>query len=158
MKLTTDSIKYHSEIKRLLTSEYDADWTPLWNYCEMTSMLIEGHSFSFLMKGGLAKRKFIYRKWNYSEQDKKNDLGIFSLENIKISEEELSISLNELFEIQNLLSSNIEINRTDKIVLDGIDFELTDFKTDRKYVWKLDEEIDTNIKRLVEIITEKKST
>lgn len=158
MKLTTDSIKYHSEIKRLLTSDYDAGWTLLWNYCEMTSMFFEGHSFSFLMKDSLGKRKFIYRKWNHTEQKDKNDLGIFSLENIKITEEELPISLNELFEIQNFLNSDLQINKTNGFVLDGIDFELTDFKNDRKYSWKLDEERDIKIKRLVEIIKKKKST
>jgi hypothetical protein len=158
LKLTTDSIKYHSEIKRLLSSEFDAEWTPLWNYCEITSMLIKGHSWTFLMKGGLEKRKLLYREWNREEQVEKNDFGFYSLENIKITEKEMSISLNEIFEIQNILKSDLEINITENIVLDGIDYELTDFKTDRKHIWKLEEEINNDLKRFVDIITNKNST
>jgi hypothetical protein len=158
LKFTTDYIKYHLEIKKRLTSEFDAEWTPLWNYCELTSMLIEGHSWTLLMKNGLANRKFIYRKWNQSEQNEKNDLGIFSLDKIKINEKELSISLNRIFEIQNLLDSDLTLNKAKGIVLDGVIFKLTDFKTKRKYNWKLDEEMNSNLKQLTEIITEKNST
>ncbi|WP_452231366.1 hypothetical protein [Lacinutrix sp. MEBiC02595] len=158
MKLTTDSIQYHSEIKRLLTSEFDDEWTPLWNYCEMTSMLITGHSWTFLMKNGLATRKLIYREWNRAELGQKNDFGIYSLENIKIKEKELSVSLNEIYEIQNILKLGLEISETQKIVLDGTEYELTDFKTSRKYNWKIEEEIDNNLKKIIEIITNKNST
>lgn len=131
MILTTDSLKYYFEINKRLTSDLDADRIPLWNYCEMTSMLIEGQSWTFLIKGGLENRKLIYRNWKNSEQNSKNDLGIFSLNDIKIVEKELSISLNELFEIQNLLKSDLTINRTKKIILDGVRYELTDFKTEQ---------------------------
>jgi len=158
LKLTTDSIKYHSKIKRLLTSEFDVDWTPLWNYCEMTSMLIEGHSWTFLMKNGLDNRKLIYRNWKRAEQNEKNDFGIFSLDNIRINEEEQSISLNKIFEIQNLLKSDLIISKSEGIVLDGVDYELTDFKTERKYEWKLDTELNSNLKILIEKITKKNST
>jgi len=89
-----------------LTSEFGVDWTPLWNYCEMTSMLIEGHSWTLLMKNGLENRKLIYRNWKRAEQNEKNDLGIFSLDNIRINEEELFTSLNKIFEIQDLLESD----------------------------------------------------
>mgnify|MGYP000392124620 CR=1 FL=1 len=132
MKLTTDSIKYHSEIKRLLTSEFDVEWTLLLNYCEMTSMLIKGRSWTFLMKDKLAKQKLIYREWIHNEQGEKNDLRIYSLGNIKIAEKELFVPLNDVYEIQNILNSNIKINATESIVLDGINYELTDFKTNRK--------------------------
>ncbi|GAB1858689.1 hypothetical protein MHTCC0001_35290 [Flavobacteriaceae bacterium MHTCC 0001] len=144
MNLTTDSLKYYFEINKRLISEFDTDWIPLWNYCEMTSMLIEGHSWTFLIKDGLENRKLIYRNWKNSEQNSKNDLGVFSLEDIKIVEKELSISLNEVFEIQNILKSDLTINRTKRIVLDGVRYELTDFKTERKYEWKLDEEMNSN--------------
>ena len=152
MNLTTDSIKYYSEINRLLTSEFGVNWTPLWNYCEMTAMLIEGHSWTFLIKNGLENRKLIYRNWKSSEQNSKNDLGVFCLEDIKVDEKELSISLNEIFEINNLLKSDLTINRTKKIVLDGVRYELTDFKTRCKYQWKLEEEINSNLKQLIEKI------
>ncbi len=153
MNLTTDSLKYYFEINKRLISEFDAEWTPLWNYCEMTSMLIEGHSWTFLIKGGLENRKLIYRNWKNSEQNSKNDLGIFSLEDIKIVEKEMSISLNEIFEIQNILKSDLTIKRTKKIVLDGVRYELIDFKSERKYKWKLDEEMNSNMKQLIEKIT-----
>jgi len=158
LKLTTDSIKYHSEIKRLLTSEFDADWTPLWNYCEMTSMLIEGHSWTLLMKNGLENRKLIYRNWKRDEQSEKNDFGIFSLDNIRVNENEQSISLNKIFEIQNLLKSDLIITKSEGIVLDGVDYELTDFKTEQKYEWKLDTDMNSNLKILIEKITKKNST
>ncbi len=153
MNLTTDSLKYYFEINKRLTSEFDTDWIPLWNYCEMTSMLTEGHSWTFLIKGGLENRKLIYRNWKNSEQNSKYKLGIFSLKDIKIDEKELSISLNELFEIQNLLKSDLTTNRTKKIILDGVRHELTDFKTERKYEWKLNEEMNSNLKQLIEKIT-----
>ena len=156
MRLTTDSSKYHSEIKKLLTSNYDDEWTPLWSYCEMTSMLIEGYSFTFLAKDGLRKRKFLYRRWSYAEQDEKNDLGIFNLEGVKISEEEDYFSLHEVYEIQNILEAGLKITKTDKIVLDGIDFEMTDFRTNQTYTWKLEEETGVGGKRIVEIMRGKK--
>jgi hypothetical protein len=153
LNLTTDSLKYYFEINKRLASEFDSDWTPLWNYCEMTSMLIEGQSWTFLIKGGLENRKLIYRNWQNSQQNSKNDLRIFSLEDIKINEKELSISLNEIFEIQNLLKSDLTINRTKKNILYGVRYELADFKTERKYEWKLEEEMNSNMKQLIEKIT-----
>lgn len=150
LKITTDSIKYHSKVNKLLTSGFDVSWTPLWNYCEMTSLLIEGHSWTFLIRDGLENRKLIYRSWKCSE---KNNFGIFNLDNIRINEEELSISLNRIFEIQNRLKADLSINKFKGIILDGMDYELTDFKIKRRYEWKLDQEMNSNMKELIKIIT-----
>jgi hypothetical protein len=119
----------------------------------MTSTLIEGHSWTFLIKGGLENRKLIYRNWQYTKQNSRNNFGIFNLDDIKVDEKELYISLNKIFEIQNLLKLELTLNITKKIILDGVRYELTDFKTEQTFKWKLEEEINYNMKQLTEKIT-----
>lgn len=145
--ITTDSLKFHQEIKKLLTGGFDSGWTPLWSYCEMTHMLIYGFAFTFLIKGGLQASKLLYRKWNNGTPGL-NPYGIFDLSSIKIDEEEVSISLNDIFEIQEMIKTGVGVTESNKIVLDGYHMEFVDFKTGKKLTWNLDSEMNPGLSTL----------
>jgi hypothetical protein len=51
------------------------------------------------------------------------------------------------------LKLELTLNITKKIILDGVRYELTDFKTEQTFKWKLEEEINYNMKQLTEKIT-----
>ncbi|WP_146250804.1 hypothetical protein [Nonlabens dokdonensis] len=152
MKITTDSIKYYFKIKELLTCDFDVNWTPEWIYCEMTSVPIEGHSWTLLVRNGSENFKLIYRSSKPSQQNEMNNLGVFNFDTIKINEKVVHISHNDISEIEHLLESNLTVNKTNRIILDGNDNELTDFENQNNYSWKLDEEISSNLKELVQTI------
>ncbi len=149
--LTTDSIKYHAEIKRRLTEKFESGWTPVWNYCEMTQLLNYGLSFTFLMKEGLQNRKILFRNWinNINNEAK---LGIYNLDNIRIKEEEISFTLDDTFEIQNLIKRDIGTIKNKGIVLDGYDKQFTEFKSNSKFKWNLDEEMNKDLSLLIKKI------
>ena len=154
MKLTTSSIKYSLGIDKRLISDFEEGWIPLWSYLERTSMLIEAHSYTCLVQKDLSKRKLLYRKWAAANQKGIGYLGIFRLDTIKIEERDLRIPLNDLYEIQNILQSDIEIQELNSFILDGMDYQLIDFKKDEHYQWKSEEQISKSLTKMINIISD----
>lgn len=155
--ITTDSIKFHQEIKRRLTTDFDSEWTPLWIYSEMTSMLIYGFSFSLLINQGIQTHKLFYRNWN-NENLNRNQFGIFNLGLIKIDEEEILVSLSKISEIQELIKREIVVTEEKGIVLDGYQKEFIHYKSEKKLNWNLDERVNSNLALLIRKIKKLKNT
>lgn len=156
-RLTTDSIKYHSEIKKKLTEKFESDYTPQWNYCEMNQLLNYAYSFTFLTKEGLQNRKLIYRSW-VNNLKYETQLGIYHLDNIIVDEEEIRFSLNDIFEIQEIIKRDINPIENKGIVLDGYDKQFMDFKLNKKITWNLDKEMNESLSLLITKIRELKNT
>jgi len=155
--LTTDSIKYQSEIKNRLTGNFDNAWRPLWIYSEMSQLINYAFSYSFLIKGQISNHKLIHRKWinNLSDETR---LGIYRIDSIKIKEEEINCSLNQIFEIQELAKRELSTSHYEGIVLDGHDNQFIDFKLKKYFNWNLDEEMNENLAELVSKIKMIKTT
>ena len=155
--LTTDSIKYYNEVKKIRTQKFESEWTPVWSYCEMTQLLIYAYSFTFLTKEGLQNRKLIYRKWINSLKNE-IQLGIYNLNDIMFQEEEINCSLNDTFEIQEMIKRDINLIEDKGVVLHGYDKQFTDFKLNKQFTWNLDREMNNNLFLLINKIRQLKST
>ena len=155
--ITTDSIKFHQEIKRRLTNDFDPEWTPHWSYCEMTSMLIYGFSISLLINQEIKNHSLIYRNWN-TETLNENQYGIYNLSLIKIDEEKIPISLIKIAEIQELIKRKIVVTEQKGIVLDGYHKEFIDYNSEKKLIWNLDERMNNDLALLISKIKKLKNT
>lgn len=156
-KITNNSIEYHTEVKRKLKDEFDINWKPLWNYTEMTQTLNYGYSFTFLVKDGLSNRRLLYRNWR-NELNKKDRIGIYNLNAIIIEEEVIDISLNDLFEIQEMIKRDIKVTKFEGIILDGYFKQFTDHKLKKELVWNIDDEMNKCLSDLIFRIRKLKST
>lgn len=146
--ITNNLEQFHDEIVRRLTRDFDAEWQLLWTYCEMTQLLTYAFSVTFLINENLGKRQLFYRIWENDYYDRIS--GIYNLELIKIKEEELLISLNDITEFQEFIKRDIGTVKYEGIVLDGYRKEFIDFKTNKTLIWNLDEEMNEPLRILVE--------
>ena len=92
----------------------------------------------------------LVRRWNQDLGDS-YQLGIYNLDNVKIEEEKLSISDEDLRTIIDLVETNIEVKDLKSILLDGVDFELKVRAEETFHVhhWRTDDQISTKTKELV---------
>ncbi len=146
--ITNDSVKYQKEIKRRLTSDYEEGWASVWTYCEMTQMLVHGYSLTFLLKGSFNNRKLLYRSWQQVQYLEATP-GIYNLDHIHLHEEEIAVSLTDLFFIQEWAKKDIRTLDRKGIVLDGYHKEFTDHKTGKTLTWNLDDEMNAPLSELV---------
>ena len=155
--LRTDSIKYQKFVKNRLVENKHKNWKPLWSYIEMTQLPSYGYSLILILKENTSKRKLLYREWR-NNLNLENQIGIFNLDRIIIDEYELQFQLNEIFEIQELTSRQINILDEKFIILDGYIKEFKDYKWGKELNWNIDEQVNDNLKRLVDKIRKLKST
>ena len=147
-RFTTDPNKYQSEIRRLLTKDFDSDWKPLWNYFEMTQLLSYGYSITFLVKENISSHKLLFRNWRNNLKFE-TEIGIFNLDKIIIDEIEFNIKLNDIYEIQELIKGDISILKTQFIILDGYFKEFNDYKSEQKIKWNIDEQMNEHLAKLI---------
>lgn len=157
LELTTDSEKYFARIKEHLTERFDADWSPEWNYCEMTQLLHYAYSLTFLRQKGSANSKVLYKNW-IIDIKAEHRLGIYNLDSIRTHEEEIHLPISKSLEILEMLKNkSISTLKLEGIVLDGYFNQLTNFKQNKKLNWNLDEEMNDSLSLLIQEIRKLKS-
>ncbi|MEL6559601.1 MAG: hypothetical protein AAFQ94_15525 [Bacteroidota bacterium] len=147
-RITNKSDEYIKEVRKLLTSDFSKDLTIHWVYLEFAQLMNYGLSMSFGVGDNWKTRKLIIRKWNGISH---NQLGIYHLDKIQIHEETSNLMLIEANEIQQLLKkANTE--EGNGLVLDGIDYELTDLKENQTWRWKQESQLNPEFRQITEIL------
>jgi len=155
--LTNDREIYQETIRKNLNHQCHNGWKPLWSYFEMTQLLTYGFSITLLIKDKIVNRKLIYRYWN-NESINKISSDLYDLNSIIISEIELKIMLNDIFQIQELIKNEIDTVEFKGVVLDGYFKEFSEYYNNKKITWNIDEEMNSYLSTLIEKILSLKHT
>ena len=92
----------------------------------------------------------VIRKWSQDLGDSSH-LGIYNLDNLKIEEEKMNISDEDILSIRAITKTGMWVKDLSEIILDGVDFELRVTRPAKveTYHWRIEEQISVEMKELV---------
>jgi hypothetical protein len=140
-RLTSKYSEYINCIEAELTTPFSIDSNVIFS---ILPSMGSGHFSIQLIEAG---RPFLLvRHWN-QDPGQNIPLGIFNLDNIKIDEDQVEISADDISILRNIKTIDIEIKDLDGIILDGIDFKL--IVNGQQFQWRASEQITMELQQLL---------
>ena len=122
-------------------------------YLEMGQLFSHGYSVA---QTELNPSQLIFKIWNADYDNNRFDKGVFNLDRLAIRDSKVELNPQELKMINRLLDSELSLIDWGGITLDGL---FCQFETDKKkFDWNTNNEINSNLTELVELIRNKAAT
>ncbi|SDJ98756.1 hypothetical protein SAMN05421823_101591 [Catalinimonas alkaloidigena] len=147
-------------INQIKTELTDLACPPDWHthilYLEIGQLL--SHAFSVTLLAHKSEVKFVAKYWNAHYDGSRFQHGIYNLNRLAITEQELSLSETEATFLQSIDTSLLSTAPYKGIVLDGLFCQLSIPSSGTTFTWNLDEEMNQPLRTLVHTLRTKASS
>ncbi|KAB7530014.1 hypothetical protein F8C76_00370 [Flagellimonas olearia] len=152
-RISRDTVALFIELKKELTElDLGENEKLRFTYCEIGQLLTHGFSVSLTTSDNNFLR---VKNWNTKFYREGFENGFFNLDRLAINEKKIKITDSEFLDLQKLINKELNKNKIDGIVLDGLFCQLT--VGNKTLEWNINKEMNKNLNELILLIRKKAS-